>query len=75
MQLVVNVEQNQKKFVLMVPPEATRNAKEYHVSFKFFQRVEGSFKVPSGAVVKSMQVRVFETGASQPKLTQMVTVS
>ena len=74
-QLVVNVEQNQKKFVVMVPPEAARNAQEYQVSFKFFQRVEGSFKVPSGAVVKSMQVRVFETGTSQPKLTQTVTVS
>jgi hypothetical protein len=74
-QLVVNVEQNQRRFVVMVPPEAAKNAKEYHVSFKFFQRVEGSFKVPSGAVVKSMQVRVFETGASTPKLTQTVTVS
>jgi hypothetical protein len=59
----------------MVPPDAARNAKEYQVNFKFFQRVEGSFKVPSGAVVKSMQVRVFETGASTPKLTQTVTVS
>ena len=74
-QLVVNVEQNERKFVVMVPPEASRNTKEYQVSFKFFQRVEGSFKVPSGAVVKSMQVRVFESGASTPKLTQTVTVS
>jgi hypothetical protein len=74
-QLVVNVEQNERKFVVMVPPDAARSAKEYQVSFKFFQRVEGSFKVPSGAVVKSMQVRVFETGASTPKLTQTVTVS
>jgi hypothetical protein len=71
----VNVEQNQRRFVVMVPPEAAKNAKEYQVSFKFFQRVEGSFKVPSDAVVKSMQVRVFESGASAPKLTQTVTVS
>ncbi|HZM46364.1 MAG TPA: DUF6776 family protein [Burkholderiales bacterium] len=74
-QLVVNVEQNERRFVVMVPPDAARNAKEYQVNFKFFQRVEGSFKIPSGAVVKSMQVRVFETGASTPKLTQNVTVS
>ena len=74
-QLVLNVEQNERKFVVMVPPDAGRNAKEYQVNFKFFQRVEGSFKVPSGAVVKSMQVRVFEMGASTPKLTQTVTVS
>ena len=74
-QLVVNVEQNERRFVVMVPPEAARNTKEYQVNFKFFQRVEGSFKVPSGAVVRSMQVRVFESGASTPKLTQTVTVS
>ena len=74
-QLVVNVEQNERKFVVMVPPDAARSAKEYQLNFKFFQRVEGSFKVPSGAVVKSLQVRVFETGASTPKLTQTVTVS
>ena len=74
-QLVLNVEQNERKFVVMVPPEAGRSAKEYQVSFKFFQRVEGSFKVPSGAVVKSLQVRVFETGGTTPKLTQTVTVS
>jgi len=74
-QLVLNVEENQRKFVVMVPPDAGRNAKEYQVNFKFFQRVEGSFKVPSGAVVKSLQVRVFETGGSTPKLTQTVTVS
>jgi hypothetical protein len=73
-QLVLNVEQNERKFVVMVPPDAGRNAKEYQVNFKFFQRVEGSFKVPSGAVVKSMQVRVFEMGASTPKLTQTVNI-
>ena len=74
-QLVLNVEQNERKFVVMVPPDAGRNAKEYQVNFKFFQRVEGSFRVPSGAVVKSMQVRVFEMGASTPKLTQTVNIS
>lgn len=74
-QFVVNVEQNQRRFVMMVPPEAAKNAREYQVSFKFFQRVEGSFKLPSDAVVTSMQVRVFESGASTPKLTQTVTVS
>ena len=74
-QFVLNVEQNDRKFVVMLPPDANRNGKEYQVNFKFFQRVEGTFKVPAGAVVRGMQVRVFENGASTPKLTQMVTVS
>ena len=74
-QLVLNVEQSNRKYVLMVPPDAARNARDYQVSFKFFQRVEGGFKVPPDAVVKSMQVRVFEIGGNTPKLTQTVNVS
>jgi len=74
-QLVLNVEQNDRKFMVMVPPDADRNGKEYQLNFKFFQRVEGGFKVPPGAVVKSMQVRVFEIGGTTPKLTQTVSVS
>jgi len=74
-QLVLNVEQNDRKFVVMLPPDGNRDAKEYQVNFKFFQRVEGTFKVPSGAVLKSLQLRVFENGANAPKLTQVVGVS
>jgi hypothetical protein len=74
-QLVLSVEQDDRKFIVMLPPEGQRSPREYQVSFKFFQRVEGTFKVPSGAVVKSLQVRVFENGASTPKLTQTVGVS
>ena len=53
----------------------TVNAKEYQVNFKFFQRVEGTFKVAPEAVVKSLQIRVFENGSIAPKLLQTVSVS
>ena len=74
-EFALNVEQNDRKFVVMLPPEGRRDAKEYQVSFKHFQRVEGTFKIAPGTVVKSMQVRVFENGASTPKLTQLVKLS
>ena len=74
-EFVLSVEQNDRKFVVMLPPEGSRDGKEYQVNFKFFQRVEGTFKLAPGTVVKSMQVRVFENGASTPKLTQMVNIS
>ena len=61
--------------MLSLPPEAEKNAKEYRLNFKFFQRVEGTFKVAPGAVVKSLQVRVFENGSVAPKLAQTVSVS
>jgi hypothetical protein len=59
----------------MLPPENETKGKDYQLSFKFFQRVEGTFKVSPEAVLKSMQVRVYENGATQPKLTKDASVS
>ncbi|HEU0289713.1 MAG TPA: DUF6776 family protein [Burkholderiales bacterium] len=75
LQFVLNLEQGDRKFVLTLPQEGEPNSKEYQVSFKFFQRVEGTFKVAPGAVVKSLQIRVFENGSIAPKLSQSVSVS
>ena len=75
LQFVVNLEQGERKFVVTLPLEEQKSAKEYQVSFKFFQRVEGTFKVAPGTVVKSLQVRVFESGSITPKLSQSVSVS
>ena len=75
LQFVVNLEQGDRKFVVTLPLEEQKSAKEYQVSFKFFQRVEGTFKVAPGTVVKSLQVRVFESGSITPKLSQSVSVS
>ena len=75
LQFVLNLEQGDRKFALTLPQEGEANTKEYQVSFKFFQRVEGTFKVAPGAVVKSLQIRVFENGSNAPKLSQSVSVS
>ena len=75
LQFVVNLEQGDRKFVVTLPLEEQKSAKEYQVNFKFFQRVEGTFKVAPGTVVRSLQVRVFESGSITPKLSQSVSVS
>ena len=75
LQFVVNLEQGDRKFILTLPAEGEKNAKDYQLSFKFFQRVEGTFKVAPGTVVKSLQVRVFESGSIAPKLSQTASVS
>ena len=75
LQFVVNLEQGDRKFVVTLPLEEQKTAKKYQVNFKFFQRVEGTFKVAPGTVVKSLQVRVFEIGAIAPKLSQLVSAS
>lgn len=75
LQFVLNLQQGDRKYVLTLPSEGDKDTKEYQVSFKFFQRVEGTFKVAPEAVVKSLQVRVFENGSVAPKLSQTVSIS
>jgi len=75
LQFVLNVMQDGKQVVLTLPQPSERGAKEFQLNFKFFQRVEGTFRVPTSASVTSMQVRVFETGTNAPKLTHTVKVS
>ena len=75
LQFVLNVTQDGKEMVLTLPQAEDRNAGEFQLNFKLFQRIEGTFKVPPRAVVKSMQVRVFESDSNAPKLTQTVKIS
>jgi hypothetical protein len=44
------------------------------LSFKHFQRVDGIFRVSPKAKVGSVQLRVYETGSAEPKVTQSVTL-
>lgn len=45
------------------------------LNFRFFRRVEGSFRVPPSAKVRAVQVKVFENGSSEPRVTQSVKLS
>jgi hypothetical protein len=75
LQFVVNLQQDNKKIVMTLPAEGESADKGFKLNFRFYQRVEGTFRVAAGAVVKSMQVRVFENGNTEPKLTQAVNAS
>jgi hypothetical protein len=46
----------------------------FRLAFKYFRRVEGTFRVNPKAKVESVQVRVYETGSSQPRATHSVAV-
>ncbi len=76
LQLVLNLEQDGRKVVMLLPPGSGQaaDARDYQVNFKLFQRVEGMFQIPHGAVVKGLQVRVFEGASAAPKLTHNVTL-
>jgi hypothetical protein len=75
LQFVINASQNDKALMIALPREGEGDAKDYRLRFRFFQRVEGTFKVAPDAIVKSLQVRVFENGSKTPKLAQTVSTS
>ena len=74
-QFVLDLQQDGRKVVLVLPQQGEREARDYRLTFKYFQRVEGTFKLAPGSVLKGMQVRVFEDGAKTPRLTQALNVS
>lgn len=72
---LANTLQKGKKIVIPIASAASNNALDINLDFKYYQRVEGVFQVAPGADVKSVEVRVFEKGASQPQFTQTANIS
>ena len=73
LQLLVALQQAGKDAIITLPEDGTAQA--YKINFKYFQRVEGTFRVAPDAQVKSVRVRVFETGSSQVRATQNFNLS
>jgi hypothetical protein len=76
MQLVVNGEQDGRKVVLQFPQEnSPQDVAAHQLNFKYYQRVDKVFKVPSEMKVESVQVRMFEKGVQEPKVQQTVNLT
>ena len=75
LQFVVNLQQDGKKSVMTLPAEDDKEARGFKLNFRFYQRVEGTFRVTPGTVVKGMQVRVLEGDGKEPRLTQQANLS
>jgi hypothetical protein len=73
-QLVVNVLKNGANTVLTFPDDE-KSASAFDINLKYYQRLEGRFKVETGAVVKSVQLRVTERATGQVKLTRSLSLS
>jgi len=66
-QLRVNFTQNSRGFTLQVPEAnaAPETLQALQLSFRHYQRVEGGFSLPPGAVARSVQVRILAGGETQ----------
>ncbi|MDO8412376.1 MAG: hypothetical protein Q7S51_01155 [Gallionellaceae bacterium] len=81
LQLLINVQQNGEKSVVVLPQESSASTipagagtedAAYQLNFKYYQRIERGFQLPVDMVIESVQVRVFERGANEPKAKQSV---
>lgn len=75
LQLVANVLQNGKQTVVVFPQENSPDAASYQLNFKYYQRIERSFQLPPDALLKSVEVRVYQHGKNDPKIKQDVDLS
>lgn len=50
------------KTVILTLPEPKDDAAKLKLSFKYYQRMEGSLALPEGAVLKSLQARILDRG-------------
>jgi hypothetical protein len=74
LELVVSLTEGGQSAMMSFPEQADAGAAAFKLGFKYFQRVEGTFRVSPKAKVDSVQVRVYEAGATQPRATQSVTL-
>ena len=53
-------------------PDATAALK---LKFKYYQRIEGTIRVPPGSQLKTLQARVLEAGQASPRATRSLNIS
>jgi len=62
LQLLVKMQQSGKDAMIVVPSDGEQNQQRFRFEIRHFQRVEGVFSVPAGAVVKNVEARVLQDG-------------
>jgi hypothetical protein len=63
-----------RQTILSLPEEQPETAPALKLKFKYYQRVEGTIRVPPGAQVRSVTVRAFEAGQASPRATRTLVI-
>jgi hypothetical protein len=74
MELVVGLTEDGRSAMITVPGAGDADAGNFRLGFKHFQRIDGVFRVGPKAKVANVQLRVYESGSPEPKVTQSVTL-
>jgi len=70
LELVVGLTEDGRSAMITVPGTGDAEAANFKLAFKHFQRIDGVFRVNPKAKLASVQLRVYETGSAEPKVTQ-----
>ncbi|HTN93317.1 MAG TPA: DUF6776 family protein [Gallionella sp.] len=73
-QLVATVVENGQTSTHVFPRNEAENPL-FKLSFRYYRRIEQSIQLPPDAQLESVQVRIFEQGAAEPKVRQSVSLS
>lgn len=72
-QLVATLVQNGRKTTQLFPSDESGHD-HFPLKFKYYQRLEQNLRLPPGAQLQSVQVRLFEQGAHEPRVRQNVNI-
>jgi len=61
--------------VIQIPDDEPETSPALGLKFKYYQRVEGRFRVPVGSRVTAVAVRAYESGQSAPRATRTLSLS
>jgi cell division protein FtsB len=62
LQFLLTVVDNGKTVTLTLPEIKNNDTDRLKLSFKYYQRLEGTLSVPEGAVIKTLQARILDKG-------------
>jgi len=75
LELVVNLTEGGQNAMMSFPEQADAGAAAFFkLNFRYFRRVEGTFRVSPKAKVESVQARIYESGTSEPRATNSVSL-
>ena len=74
-QVLVDLQDKGRSDIIVATGDEAAENGMRKLNFRFFRRVEGSFRVPPSAKVRAVQVKVFENGSGEPRVTQSVKLS
>ncbi len=74
LELVVNLTEDGRNAMMTFPESGDAGAGAFRLSFKYFRRVEGTFRVNPKAKVENVQARIYENGSKEPRATNNVSL-